>query len=215
LDQPFNQGPFEEHDLSELWARGIQEDSQYREAWKAVQQGLRRFPAHLQLQVSISECDITGGLLRFRERYWIPSYEPLCTKLIQQSHDSVLGGHPGRDATFTAIARQFFWLNQSEQVRQFIRNCDVCGSATIWRQKKWGLLKPLPVPDRIWSEISIDFITGLPETPEGHTVCEGHHRQTGKGSPVQRSQGPDSGSHGREIHPKLCQAPRASQGCHQ
>jgi len=25
-------------------------------------------------------------------------------------------------------------------------------------------LKPLPILDRIWSEISIDFITGLPES---------------------------------------------------
>jgi len=28
-------------------------------------------------------------------------------------------------------------------------------------------LKPLLIPDRIWSEISIDFITGLPES-EGY-----------------------------------------------
>jgi hypothetical protein len=25
-------------------------------------------------------------------------------------------------------------------------------------------LKPLPIPDRIWSEISMDFITELPES---------------------------------------------------
>ena len=31
-----------------------------------------------------------------------------------------------------------------------------------WRERKQGFLKPLPVPNRLWSEISIDFITGLP-----------------------------------------------------
>lgn len=180
-EQPFFQGPFEDNQLSELWKRGVREDKQYQEAWKAVQQEQRRFPVDLKLQVSISECDINDGLLRFRERYWIPSYEPLCTKLIQQTHDSVLGGHPGRDATFSATARQFFWPNQSEQVRRFVKNCDICGSATIWRHKKWGLLKPLPVPNRIWSEISIDFITGLPQTPEGFTACEVITDRLGKG----------------------------------
>ena len=32
------------------------------------------------------------------------------------------------------------------------------------RELKQGLLKPLPLPKRIWKEISIDFITNLPES---------------------------------------------------
>ena len=96
-------------------------------------------------------------------------------------HDSALGGHPGRDATFTLIARQFFWPNMSKDIRQFTRNCDICGNATLWRQKKWGLLKPLPIPNRIWREISIDFITELPETPEGFTTCQVITDRLGKG----------------------------------
>lgn len=36
------------------------------------------------------------------------------------------------------------------------------GRTAVWREKRRGLFKPLPIPDRIWVEISIDFITGLP-----------------------------------------------------
>ena len=50
----------------------------------------------------------------------------------------------------------------NQDVRRFIRNCDVCGRTTIWRDKKKGLLKPLPLPAQIWQEISMDFITDLP-----------------------------------------------------
>lgn len=39
-----------------------------------------------------------------------------------------------------------------------------------WRHKKHGLLKPLPIPGRIWSEITIDFITGLPKSDECRTI---------------------------------------------
>ena len=54
-------------------------------------------------------------------------------------------------------------------VRQFVRNCDVCGRCHLWRDRKKGLLKPLPIPDRIWSELSMDFMTGLPPSTNGAT----------------------------------------------
>ena len=129
----------------------------------------------------MSECEISADShLRHRGRLWIPDYEPLTTRLIQQTHDSAVGGHPGRDNTFALVSRQFFWPGQSQQVRQFVRNCDICGSATVWRHKKSALLKPLPVPDRIWSDISIDFITDLPIS-NGHTFCQVITDRLGKG----------------------------------
>ncbi len=40
----------------------------------------------------------------------------------------------------------------------------MCKRTTIWREGRQGFLKPLPIPDRIWAELSIDFITELPPT---------------------------------------------------
>src|SRR6266516_5561657 len=56
----------------------------------------------------------------------------------------------------------FFWPGAAQDVRRFVRNCDTCGRSTLWRDRKQGLLKPLPIPERIWAETSIDFITDLP-----------------------------------------------------
>lgn len=51
---------------------------------------------------------------------------------------------------------------------RFCRNCDSCGSNYAWRDKRQGLLKPLPVPKRIRSNLSVDFIETLPHS-EGHS----------------------------------------------
>ena len=51
-----------------------------------------------------------------------------------------------------------------------MRNCQVCGRTKAWKDKKHGLLQPLPVPARIWDDISMDFIVDLPPTkPSGAT----------------------------------------------
>ena len=51
-----------------------------------------------------------------------------------------------------------------ESVRQFIRNCDVCGRSTVWREAKAGFLKPLPIPERLGSDLTIDFVMNLPKS---------------------------------------------------
>jgi predicted aspartyl protease len=145
------------------WNTAIQEDLTYEEAKAAVLRNAQKFPTMLGIKVSISECTIDeSGYLLFRGRRWVPNSEPLRTGLIQETHDSVIGGHPGREATAALMSRQFFWPNMLQDIRRFVRNCDVCGRMKPWRERRQGFLKPLPVPSRLWREISIDFVTDLP-----------------------------------------------------
>ena len=81
--------------------------------------------------------------------------------MIQSIHDSPLSGHPGRESTRELLAREYTWPGMIQDVCRFVRNCNTCGKSKIWREQKHGLLKPLPIPERIWSELSVDFITGL------------------------------------------------------
>ena len=151
--------------LHDLWIQAAQDDTAwaaYSLTMDAVSKGDRVFPKDLELRLSVGDCTTKDNLLYYRERLWLPSFEPLTTAVIQKIHDSYLGGHPGRDATISLLSRQFFWLGMNQDARRFVRNCHVCGRTTIWRDKKKGLLKPLPLADRMWTEISLDFITNLP-----------------------------------------------------
>ncbi|KAI0993137.1 hypothetical protein K3495_g15047, partial [Podosphaera aphanis] len=159
---------FDDEVLQGLWKEGILADKSWRRARDSVKMGERSFPPDLALHhsVNIAECTVAAdGVLRGREnRIWVPDYEPLRTAIMQQTHDSNLAGHPGRDTMISMILRRWFWPKMRESVRRFVRNCDVCGRSTVWREAKAGFMRSLPIPERIGSELSIDFITDLPES---------------------------------------------------
>uniref|UniRef100_A0A4W5P1G0 Integrase catalytic domain-containing protein n=1 Tax=Hucho hucho TaxID=62062 RepID=A0A4W5P1G0_9TELE len=57
----------------------------------------------------------------------------------------------------------------TREVRSFVQACPVCAQQKSSNQRPAGLLHPLPIPQRPWSHISMDFVTGLPAS-EGNTV---------------------------------------------
>ena len=47
-------------------------------------------------------------------------------------------------------------------VQHYIQQCDVCQCNKHDTMTSVGLLQPLPIPDRVWEDVSMDFIDGLP-----------------------------------------------------
>ena len=47
-------------------------------------------------------------------------------------------------------------------VQKFVAECSTCHQIRYLAQSPAGLLQPLPIPELIWEEISIDFIESLP-----------------------------------------------------
>ncbi len=154
--------------LEELWNATVSQDTHYQQAKQSVAKQDKTFPKELGLKLSIGDCSIENNRLCYRGRYWVPNSEALRTRLLQTTHDSCLTGHPGKEGLGAIIRRKYFWPNFYRDVKQFVRNCHSCGAHTVWRDRKKGLLRPLPIPERIWSEISMDYITDLPPTARGN-----------------------------------------------
>src|SRR6266566_1665602 len=68
----------------------------------------------------------------------------------------------GRDKMFDLVSREFYWPKMREAIAQFVRNCHSCKRSKPEHHAPHGVLKPLPIPNRPWEEISMDFVTGLP-----------------------------------------------------
>ena len=154
-----------ESELENLWATTKSNDEVYQSMVKTIKKGKRTLPTSLALKVFIGDCSLDNNeTLFFKGRKWVPESEPLRTQLIQRIHDSLLTSHPGREVTAALMSRSYFWPGMLLDIRPFVRDCDVCGRNKARRDRKQGFLKPLLIPSRIWSEISIDFVIDLPES---------------------------------------------------
>lgn len=85
-------------------------------------------------------------------------------------HDSSFGGHSGRDATAARVKSLFFWKGMNKDIQNYIRECDVCQRSKPDLAAYPGLLQPLPIPTKIWDQISMDFIEGLPSSGGKHVI---------------------------------------------
>ena len=56
-----------------------------------------------------------------------------------------------------------------KDIKEFVQKCIIYQQAKHDTTLPSGLLEPLPIPDKIWDDVAMDFIIGLPPSV-GHTV---------------------------------------------
>lgn len=67
------------------------------------------------------------------------------------------------------IADLLLMCGMVKHVTEFVAACAICQKNKYDTRAPAGLLTPLPIPSRIWDDISMDFITGLPRA--GRVDC--------------------------------------------
>jgi hypothetical protein len=106
---------------------------------------------------------LSQGIIRKDNMIYIGNNSAMRTKSISILHDSALGGHSRIQSTYQRIKKVFWWRGLKGDVEDFIKQCSICQHAKSERCHPAGLLQPLPLPQGVWQDLSLDFIEGLPK----------------------------------------------------
>ncbi|XP_042446204.1 uncharacterized protein LOC122031159, partial [Zingiber officinale] len=86
--------------------------------------------------------------------------------LVREAHEGGLMGHFGVQKTLEMLLEHFYWPHMKHDVQKFCAQCIVCRKAKS-KTLPHGLYTPLPIPNFPWTDLSMDFVLGLPRTQKG------------------------------------------------
>ncbi|KAE8654205.1 hypothetical protein F3Y22_tig00117056pilonHSYRG01112 [Hibiscus syriacus] len=111
---------------------------------------------------------VEDGLLYTKgRRIYVPKWDNLRRDLVKECHDTKWAGHPGQKRTMALLETAYFWPHMKDSVELYVKTCLVCQQDKVENRQPAGLLEPLPVPQRPWDAITLDFISALPKS-EGY-----------------------------------------------
>ena len=82
--------------------------------------------------------------------------------IINHAHNII--GHYRQFKTAQYIRRYFWWPSMLHDIELYCKTCGICMTTKDMNSKWIGLLHSLPIPDRPWQSIGMDFMGPLPKS---------------------------------------------------
>ena len=152
--------------LEELLKKAYEKDEIVKEIIKAKQDNLRKLPEKILkmgFRIAMGDLEIKNTQLWYKKRLWIPDCDDLKLYLLRNHHDPPIHGHPGYRGMYAKLLENYFWTTMKEDCRRYAVNCSICRRSKAYNDQKQGLLAPLPIPQRKWRDLSLDFVVKLPK----------------------------------------------------
>ncbi|GJS77742.1 reverse transcriptase domain-containing protein [Tanacetum coccineum] len=107
------------------------------------------------------------GTLCLNGRSWLPCYGDLRTVIMHESHKSKYSIHPGSDKMYQDMKKLYWWPNMKADIATYVSKCLTCAKVKAEHQRPSGLLVQPEIPQWKWDNITMDFVTKLPKSPQG------------------------------------------------
>lgn len=119
---------------------------------------------------SVPKFTLHQGTLLYKNRLVLSKNSELLGNILHAYHDSILGGHSGFLRTYKRLTGELYWEGMKGHVKEYVAKCSNCQRNKTLAASPAGLLQPLPRPDKIWDDISMDFVEGLPKSQGNDTI---------------------------------------------
>lgn len=113
---------------------------------------------------------LDSGQLTYKGRLIISKKSTSIPLLLQDYHCSPVGGHSRVLKTYQRLISDLFWVGMKQDVVDYVSRCAICQQNKNLNLSPAGLLQPIPLPELVWDEVTMDFIEGLPKLDGVDTI---------------------------------------------
>ena len=89
------------------------------------------------------------------------------TKILQENHDSILGGHRGMNKTYEAIKEHYQWPNMKKEI-EYVKACAKCQLNKTLRPKKRAPMEITTTARRPFEKCALDIVGSMTEIMAGN-----------------------------------------------
>jgi transposase InsO family protein len=96
-------------------------------------------------------------LLLYKERLVVPDDGDLRARLLDEVYRQLSVAHLGAEKMKRLVSTRYYWPGWAMDIQRYTDNCMICKRSKAWRDKTPGLLQPLPILERPWQHLTMDF----------------------------------------------------------
>ena len=76
--------------------------------------------------------------------------------------------HLGSTKMYRTLKEHYWWNGMKKEIASFVSRCLTYQQVKAEHQRPAGKIQLLPIPVWKWEKITMDFVTGLPQTQRQH-----------------------------------------------
>ena len=117
------------------------------------------------------EFSLEDRLLLYSSQLVVPKVDNLYILLIKEAYIQISTTYPGRDKTYYLLRPYYYWPGIQADIDHYIRNYHDYHKSYIPRDKTPGYLYLLPIPEKPWRYILVDFKSALKDKSGFDNIC--------------------------------------------